>query len=138
MAYLVKLSAAFLRAFINGGLWVVQPDLKIGVYASAYTSACLHVNCPHAVPMAFHSLAGEYLWELMVEGHPEVHPNGTYDNSRPRAFWRVADQDLFRFAFSDWEWGNLVDRPQTLNYRGGFPKASEWHVQFHNMLRVCL
>ena len=67
--------------------------------------------------------AGIYLWELMAEGWPEVFPNGTYDESVPREMWRVADQDLFRFAFSDWAWGNRVDRPITLNYRGGFPKV---------------
>lgn len=131
------------RAYINGGLWVVQPSLKIGGWTAAsppsFARSSLH---------ATQRTAGEYLWELMVEGWPEVHPNGTYDESRPRAMWRVADQvrrrappplaaiasaqvarlrhpqDIFRFAFSDWEWRDLNDRPSSINYAGGFPKAS--------------
>jgi hypothetical protein len=49
-------------AYINGGLWVIEPDINVGIY----------------------------LWQLMCEGWPTVFPNGTYDESEPRSSWRVA------------------------------------------------
>ena len=76
-------------AYINGGLWVLQPDIKIGAALLLLLLLLLFFPAADALTAA---AAGEYLWQLMAEGWPEVHPNGTYDESRPRAFWRVADQ----------------------------------------------
>lgn len=82
------------RAHVNGGLWVVQPDVKIGKRGRSALRRYLLSSL--SLPTPSPGLSGEYLWQLMAEGWPEVLPDGRYDESRPRVMWRVADQVCWR------------------------------------------
>ncbi len=63
---------------ISGGLWIVEPDLRVGIY----------------------------MWQLMCEGQPTQFPNGTIDETIPRRTWEQSDMDLAMYTFRDWDWRN--------------------------------
>ncbi len=56
----------FRQPRISGGLWVLDPDVRVGIY----------------------------MWELMRDGKPKLFSNGTIDQSVPRTTWFWSDLDL--------------------------------------------
>ncbi len=63
---------------ISGGLWVLEPDVRVGLY----------------------------MWQLMLEGQPTLRTDGTIDENVPRRTWEQSDMDLAMYTFRDWDWRN--------------------------------